>query len=116
MGKQTDNKDCQCRCRQRRSGKDRRKYIDPRYRNPDHPAFRDRRKAERRKPEYEDCHSLIEEHPNRKWIAVVGIVAVIFLMYASLLANVGVSARLETKRIGNIDNQQAFPYTLPWSF
>jgi hypothetical protein len=101
--------------KQRRSGKNRRKYVDPRYRNPDYPEFCDRRKAQRRKPIYEDCRPFLEEHPNRKWVAVVSIVAAIFLLYVFILTSGGVSKSLGTKKIGNV-NRQVFPYMLQWSF
>ncbi|MBN1842656.1 MAG: hypothetical protein JW883_10300 [Deltaproteobacteria bacterium] len=103
-------------CKQRRSGKDRRKHIDPRYRNPAYPEFCDRRRGERRKPVYEDHRPLIKEHPDRKWITLVGIVAAVFLMSVSILTNAGVSTKLASKKIGNVSNAQLFPYILPRLF
>jgi hypothetical protein len=85
-------------CKERRRGKDRRKHIDPRYRNPAYPEFVDRRKGERRKPVYDDVHPFVKEHPIRKWIIVVGIMVAAFLTYVFLFTNLFVSQkRMEEK-------------------
>jgi hypothetical protein len=73
--------------KERRSGKDRRKHVDPRYRNAFYPAFLDRRKGERRKPDYGQIDPLIQEHPLRKWIVVIGVVAAVFMTYLFLFTN-----------------------------
>ena len=79
--------------KERRSGKDRRKYVDPRYRNSLYPAFVDRRKGERRKPHYEQVDLLIQEHPLRKWIVVIGLLAALFLTYLFFFTNFTVIRR-----------------------
>jgi hypothetical protein len=48
---------------EKRSGRERRKHIDPRYRNAAYPEFVNRRDVDRRKPPYEDIAPLIKEHP-----------------------------------------------------
>lgn len=75
----------------RRSGKDRRRYVDPRYRNAAYVEFVDRRKGERRKLVYEPDCCLIKEHPERKWITRLGIVVGLFLLYLLFLSNLIVS-------------------------
>ncbi|MBW2108245.1 MAG: hypothetical protein JRI36_06235 [Deltaproteobacteria bacterium] len=102
--------------RQRRSGKDRRKAIDPRYRNPAYPEFRDRRKGERRRPEYEDCQPLIKEHPNRMWVTMVGLAMAVFLAYAFVLSNVCVSSRLLCEKKANVSSRLDLPYVLHFPF
>ncbi|MBW1740742.1 MAG: hypothetical protein JRJ42_06335 [Deltaproteobacteria bacterium] len=77
--------------KERRSGKERRKYIDPRYRSTAYPEFVDRRKGDRRKPAYEDIPPLIKEHPVRKRIILIGVVAAVFLLYIFLFTNLIVS-------------------------
>ncbi len=68
---------------ERRSGKDRRKYIDPRYRNAAYPDFFDRRKGgDRRKVSYQDFFG----HPTRKVIILIGaVVAVPVLMIGAII-------------------------------
>lgn len=73
--------------KERRSGKARRKHIDPRYRNPAYPEFVDRRKGERRKPTYEDSPPLIKEHPTRKWVFLIGVMVTVFLAYVFFFTN-----------------------------
>lgn len=73
--------------KERRGGKDRRKHIDPRYRNPAYPKFVDRRKGERRKPTYEDFPPLIKEHPRRKWVISIGVIIAVFLVYIFFFTN-----------------------------
>jgi hypothetical protein len=63
--------------KERRTGKDRRTHVDPRYRNADYPHLVDRRKEDRRHPEYGPVHG----HPTRKWIIVIGAVVAVFLVY-----------------------------------
>jgi hypothetical protein len=65
---------------------------------------------------YEHHSPLIKEHPDRKWITLVGIVAAVFLMSVSILTNAGVSTKLASKKIGNVSNAQLFPYILPRLF
>lgn len=101
---------------QRRSGKDRRRYIDPRYRNPEYPQFFDRRQGERRKPEYECRQPLIKEHPDRKWLTVIGLAMAVFLIYASLLTNLGVASRLTCLKKANVSSQMDLPFFFDCSF
>jgi hypothetical protein len=61
----------------RRSGKDRRTHVDPRYRSSSYPDFVDRREGVRRHPEYGPVHG----HPTRKWIILIGAVVAGFLIY-----------------------------------
>jgi len=77
-----------------RRGKDRRKHIDPRYRNPAYPEFVDRRQGERRKPVYEDPRHLIREHPAGKWITRIGLVVALLLVYLLLFTNLIVSKKV----------------------
>jgi hypothetical protein len=65
----------------RRSGKDRRIRIDPRYRSAAYPEFVDRRKADRRILLYGGASSLTREHPIPKWVFLIGAVVSIFLIY-----------------------------------
>jgi hypothetical protein len=81
--------------RDRRRAKDRRQYVDPRYRSPAFPEFVDRRRGQRRRPVYEDpCH-LIREHPARRWVTRIGFVVVLLFMYLLLFTNL-----LVFKRVG----------------
>ena len=69
---------------ERRSGKDRRKYIDPCYKNAAYPEFVDRRKSgDRRKVSYQDYFG----HPTRKVIILIGAVVAVLLVYLFLVAN-----------------------------
>ncbi len=103
--------------KERRSGKDRRKCIDPRYRNRLYSAFVDKREGERRKPDYEEVGPLVQEHPLGKWIVVIGVLVMIFLTYLFLFTNFTVSKKLREERgrtraitIGyDIGNQIATP-------
>lgn len=104
------------RFRQRRSGKDRRRAIDPRYRNPAYPQFCDRRKGERRRPRYEDCESLIKEHPNRVWITIIGLATAAFLAYACVLTNVCVSSKLPCEKRADVSSRLDLPYVLHCPF
>jgi len=72
---------------ERRSGKERRKHIDPRYRNPAYPEFVDRRIDDRRKPPYEDIAPLIKEHPVRKWKVLIGVLIALFLICVFFFTN-----------------------------
>ena len=106
--------------KERRSGKDRRKYVDPRYRNCLYPAFLDRRKGKRRKPVYEQVHPLVQEHPLRKWIVVIGLLAAVFLTYLFFFTNFTVGrksweerGRTQTLTIGcDIGDEMARPLGL----
>ena len=69
---------------ERRSGKDRRKYIDPRYQNAAYPEFVDTRKGgDRRKVSYQD----LPGHPTRKFIILIGVVVAVLLVYLFLVAS-----------------------------
>jgi hypothetical protein len=61
----------------RRSGKDRRTHVDPRYRSSAYPDLVDRREGVRRHPEYGPVHG----HPTQKWIILIGAVIASFLIY-----------------------------------
>ena len=106
--------------KERRGGKDRRKYVDPRYRNFLYPAFVDRRKGERRKPVYEQLYPLVQEHPIRKWIVVIGLLAAVFLTYLFFFTNFTVvrksweeRGRTQPITIGyDIDGETAVPWDL----
>lgn len=82
----------------RRRGKDRRTTVDPRYRNVLYPAFVDRRKGERRKPDYDQTARLIQEHPLRKWVVVIGLLSALFLAYLFLFTNFIVSKKSREER------------------
>jgi hypothetical protein len=71
----------------RRSGRDRRKYLDPRYRNPAYPVFVDRRETQRRRPVYDDISPLVKEHPFRKWLVIISILVAVFLACLFLFAS-----------------------------
>jgi len=72
----------------RRSGKDRRRHIDPRYRNPAYLGFVDRRRGQRRQPVYEETSPLIREHPARRWTTRVGVMVALLFVYLLLFTNV----------------------------
>lgn len=62
---------------------DRRKKLDPRYRNPNYNGFVEQRGgSERRKVHREAEHSVLSEHgPRRKILVIIGTVAVLLLLY-----------------------------------
>ena len=66
---------------ERRSGRDRRRFIDPRYRNAAFPEYVDRRSGERRRPVYEEVHPFVKEHPFRRWIVIISVLVAAFLGY-----------------------------------
>ncbi|UCD86739.1 MAG: hypothetical protein JSV01_02885 [Desulfobacterales bacterium] len=69
---------------ERRGGKDRRKYIDPRYQNAAYRGFVERRKGgDRRKIRYQD----LPGHPTRKLIMLLGVVVTVFLIYIFVIAS-----------------------------
>jgi len=69
---------------ERRSGKDRRKYIDPRYQNAAYPGFVERRKGgDKRKVSYQG----LPGHPTRKLIMLIGVVVTVFLIYVFVIAS-----------------------------
>jgi hypothetical protein len=72
---------------EKRSGRERRKHIDPRYRNAAYPEFVDRREVDRRKPPYEDIPPLIKEHPVRKWKVLIGVLIAVFLICIFFFTN-----------------------------
>ena len=78
---------------ERRSGKDRRKYTDPRYGSADFPEFVDRRKGGRRELDYEN----LPGHPARKWVIFIGAVVVAFLIYLFLLASLNLTKNCRYK-------------------
>ena len=80
---------------ERRSGKDRRKYTDPRYESADFPEFVDRRRGERRELDYEN----LPGHPSRKWIIVVGAMVVALLIYLFILSNVNLTKNCRYKAV-----------------
>ncbi len=77
----------------RRSGRDRRKYLDPRYRNPAYPAFVDRRKGERREPVYDHVSPFVREHPLKKWVVIVSILVAAFLTCLFFFVSFGARER-----------------------
>ncbi len=81
-----------------RGGKDRRKYIDPRYRNPAYSRFVDRRTVERRKPVYDEVHPFVKEHPLKRWTIVISILVAGFLAYVFLFSNLIASKRSSQER------------------
>jgi hypothetical protein len=102
--------------KQRRSGRERRRVIDPRYRNPQYPELHDRRKGRRRKPEYEVRYSLVKEHPSNIWITVIGLATAFFLVYASLLTNIGLSSRLLDNKKFQMGHHLELPYVMHHRF
>ena len=72
---------------EKRSGRERRKHIDPRYRNAAYPEFVNRRDVDRRKPPYEDIAPLIKEHPVRKWKVLIGVLIALFLIGGFFFTN-----------------------------
>jgi hypothetical protein len=82
----------------RRRGGDRRKRIDPRYRNPSYPQFVDRRQEARREPTYEDVHPFVQEHPHRKWIMIISVLVVIFLTYLFFFTNILATNKTDQKQ------------------
>ena len=104
MGAQATTAGVSWPSKERRSGKDRRKHIDPRYRNPVYREFVDRRKGEKRKPIYEEGDRFLKEHPIRKWIVVIAIVVTAFLTYIFFFTNFIVSKKCteERRRKGTI--------------
>ena len=69
---------------ERRSNKDRRKHVDPRYKDPACPEFVDRRSGrDRRVGDYQH----LPGHPNRKWIILIGIVVALCLVYFCLFTS-----------------------------
>ena len=61
----------------RRSGNDRHRHVDPRYRSPAYPGLVGRGKGERRHTEYENVHG----HPTRRWVILIGAVVAVLLTY-----------------------------------
>jgi hypothetical protein len=75
---------------ERRSGKDRRQYVDPRYQSADYPEFVDRRKdGDRRKLDYQHMPG----HPVRKRILLIGVLVAIFLISLFLIISVTLTQR-----------------------
>jgi len=101
---------------ERRKGKDRRRYIDPRYRNPAYPQFDDRRLGERRSPVYDEIEAIVKEHPSRKWIAVLGIAVAAFVVWGSVLVNSSVDARLTCRKKADVDSHSILPWFFSFPF
>jgi hypothetical protein len=80
---------------ERRSGKDRREYTDPRYESADFPEFVDRRKGERRQLDYEN----LPGHPSRKWIILIGAVVIALLFYLFFLSTVNLTKNCQHKAV-----------------
>jgi hypothetical protein len=80
---------------ERRSGKDRRKYRDPRYESANFPEFVDRRKGERRELDYEN----LPGHPSRKWIILIGAVVVALLIYLFFLTSLNLTKNCRYKTV-----------------
>ena len=73
---------------ERRSGKDRRQFVDPRYQSAAHPEFLDRRKGgDRRKLDYQHMPG----HPVRKRIMLLGTLAIVFLVALFFVLSVALS-------------------------
>ena len=101
--------------RDRRKGKDRRKTIDPRYRNPAYPDFVDRRKRDRRKLVCDAVNCLVSEHPDSRLITTIGIVTAILLLSIFLLSTLHIDKVAEVKRAANIFCNSVILYIFPWS-
>jgi hypothetical protein len=78
---------------ERRGGRERRKYIDPRYRSAAYPEFVDKRDADRRRPPYEDVPPLIKEHPIRRWKVLIGVLIAVFLICIFFFTNLILSRK-----------------------
>ena len=102
--------------RDRRSAKDRRKTIDPRYRNPAYPNFVDRRKCDRRKWDGDGVTCVVSEHPDSRLVMSIGIMTVLFVLSVFFLSTLNVEKVAEVKRAGSIFCDTVLPYILPWSF
>ncbi|MBW1744654.1 MAG: hypothetical protein JRJ47_14695 [Deltaproteobacteria bacterium] len=75
---------------ERRSGKDRRQYVDPRYQSSAYPGFVDRRKGgDRRKLDYQHMPG----HPVRKWIFSIGVIVVVFLISLFFILSVALTQK-----------------------
>ena len=84
------------RIMERRSGKDRRQYVDPRYQSAAHPEFVDRRKGgDRRKLDYQHMPG----HPVRKWIMLIGMLVVVFLVALFFVLSVALSHKSTHKTL-----------------
>jgi hypothetical protein len=81
---------------ERRSGKDRRQYVDPRYGSSAYPQFVDRRKGkDRRKLDYRHMPG----HPVRKWIVLIGILVVVYMVALFFLLSVALSPKSTHKTV-----------------
>ncbi|MBW1743006.1 MAG: hypothetical protein JRJ47_06200 [Deltaproteobacteria bacterium] len=70
---------------ERRSGEDRRQFVDPRYQSAAHAEFVDRRKGG--KLDYRHMPG----HPVRKWIMLMGMLVVVFLVALFFILSVALS-------------------------
>ena len=102
--------------KERRKRKDRRKTIDPRYRNPAYPNFVDRRKYDRRKWDGDGVTCVVSEHPDSRLVMSIGIMTVIFVLSVFFLSTLNVEKVAEVKRAGSVFCDTVLPYILPWSF
>jgi len=100
----------------RRRGKDRRKTIDPRYRNPAYPEFVDRRRGDRRRPAEEGMDCVVTEHPDSQLVTTIGVLAGLFLLSLFFLTTIDVDQMAEVERAASIFCDNIIPYILPWSF
>jgi len=81
---------------ERRSSKDRRKHIDPRYQSAAYPGFVDRRSGgDRRKRSYLD----LPGHPTRKWIIVMGVVVTLFVISLFFLTSLLLTEKCRDKTV-----------------
>jgi hypothetical protein len=79
---------------ERRSGKDRRKHIDPRYQSAAYPEFVDRRSGvDGRKRSYHD----LPGHPTRKLIIVMGVVVTLFIISLFFLTSLLLTEKYRDK-------------------
>jgi len=100
----------------RRNGNDRRKTIDPRYRNPAYPQFVDRRKCNRRRPAYDCVACVVSEHPNARLVTTIGVLAGVFLLSVFFLTTLTVEGMAEVEKAASIFCDTILPFVLPWSF
>jgi hypothetical protein len=81
---------------ERRSGKNRRQYVDPRYGSTAYPEFVDRRKGgDRRKLDYRH----VPGHPVRKSIMLMGLVGVVLLIALLFFLSAAVSHKSTHKTV-----------------
>jgi hypothetical protein len=75
---------------ERRSGRDRRRYVDLRYQSAASPECVDRRKGgDRRKLDYQ----AMPGHPVRKWIISIGVIVALLLISLFLLTSAALTQK-----------------------